>query len=409
MTHERHVHWHFAPGRLQRLRLFRRRLADRLAATYWFPQLPLALAVAGAGLLLLSLTFGARWHALLVDFPFHLLDFPPASMPFVLVGVAMLTMSVGLAFRSRFAWVVVLVLTVTMILVLTLLGHGASPLLLDYDAALLVSLLLARRYFNRTSVAAGTLFAVASSLLLLIYAVFGSFYLGQQFSPRIDDLSTALYYSMVTMSTVGYGDITPQTVRARLFTVSLILFGVAVFATSISAIIGPMVSGSLQRIMIQKRTRMKRSNHYIIVGATALAFNTYREFKRRKQQVTLILSQAQPETDDLDPEDVIIGDANSLEILRRADADQAQAVLAMRADDSENAFIVLAVKELKGKAKTVAAINDSKHVERMKLVQPDIVIAPQVLGGELLAMALSGEAIDGDFVMDRFLHFDRRN
>ena len=366
--------------------------------------------MAGAGLLLLSLTFGARWHAPLVDFPFHLLDFPPASMPFVLVGVAMLTMSVGLAFRSRFAWVVVLVLTVTIIPVLTLLRHGASPLRLDHRRGIARQpVLSARRDFNRTSVAAGTLFAVASSLLLLIYAVFGSFYLGQQFSPRIDDLSTALYYSMVTMSTVGYGDITPQTVRARLFTVSLILFGVAVFATSISAIIGPMVSGSLQRIMIQKRTRMKRSNHYIIVGATALAFNTYREFKRRKQQVTLILSQAQPETDDLDPEDVIIGDANSLEILRRADADQAQAVLAMRADDSENAFIVLAVKELKGKAKTVAAINDSKHVERMKLVQPDIVIAPQVLGGELLAMALSGEAIDGDFVMDRFLHFDRRN
>ncbi|MDE3154970.1 MAG: voltage-gated potassium channel protein [Acidobacteriota bacterium] len=403
------MHWSFAPGRLQRLRLFGRRLADRLAAAYWFPHLPLALAVAGAGLLLLSHTFGAGRQALLADFPFHVLNVPPASMPYLLLGLAMPAMSIGLAFRSRFAWVVALVLTVAMILVLTLLRLVAYPLLLNYDAALLAALLLARRAFDRTSLAAATLFAVASSLLLLIYAVFGSFYLGAEFSPRIGDLSTALYYSMVTMSTVGYGDITPRTVHARLFTVSLILFGVAVFATSITAIIGPMVSGSLQRIMTQKRTRMKRSDHYIIVGATALAFNTYRELKRRKHQVTLILPQAQTEADDLDAEDVIVGDANSLEILRRADADRAQAVLAMRADDSENAFIVLAVKELKGKAKTVAAINDSKHVERMKLVQPDIVIAPQVLGGELLAMALSGEAIDGDFVMDRFLHFDRRN
>jgi voltage-gated potassium channel len=45
-------------------------------------------------------------------------------------------------------------------------------------------------------------------------------------------------------------------------------------------------------------------------------------------------------------------------------------------------------------------------MERIKLVQPDIIISPQVLGGEILAMALSGEPITGDFVMQRFLNFD---
>ncbi|MGH9652054.1 MAG: NAD-binding protein, partial [Bryobacteraceae bacterium] len=100
-------------------------------------------------------------------------------------------------------------------------------------------------------------------------------------------------------------------------------------------------------------------------------------------------------------------DANALETLRKADADQAEAVLAMRSDDSDNAFIVLALRELKGHAKTVVAINDSKHMERIKLVQPDMVIAPEVLGGELLAMLLSGEPITGELVLQRFLHFDR--
>ena len=135
----------------------------------------------------------------------------------------------------------------------------------------------------------------------------------------------------------------------------------AVFATSISAIIAPMVSGSLRRIMSEKRKQMKRSNHYIIVRVTPLALNTYRELKRRQQIVTIILPQPLAGGDELDEEDVIIGDANSLDVLRQADADQATAVLAMRADDSENAFIVLAVKELKGKARTVAAINDTEY------------------------------------------------
>ncbi|MGH9435685.1 MAG: NAD-binding protein, partial [Terriglobia bacterium] len=151
---------------------------------------------------------------------------------------------------------------------------------------------------------------------------------------------------------------------------------------------------------------MTRTDHFIIVGATPLAFNTYQEFKKRKQIVTLILPQPTPGVE-VDEADVIVGDANSLEILRKADAQRAQAVLAMRADDSENAFIALAVKELKGTAKTVVVVNENKHMERVKLVQPDLVIAPQVLGGEMLAMVLTGEPITGDFLLQRFLHFDR--
>ena len=63
--------------------------------------------------------------------------------------------------------------------------------------------------------------------------------------------------------------------------------------------------------------------------------------------------------------------------------------------------MVLAVKELAGSARTVAAVNDASHLGRVRLVQPDVVIAPQVLGGELTAMLLSGEEVTGDFVLQR--------
>lgn len=77
----------------------------------------------------------------------------------------------------------------------------------------------------------------------------------------------------------------------------------------------------------------------------------------------------------------MIGDPGDLDVLKRAGADKASAVLAMQLDDSEHAFVVLAVKELHGSAQTVAAVNDARHLSRVKLVQPDVVIAPQVLGG----------------------------
>lgn len=317
----------------------------------------------------------------------------------MLIGVAMVIMSVGLLFRSRLSWIMGIVLTACTILSAVLLGHFYFNLLLIYyDAALLIALLLAHRWFDRSSLAAGTLFAITSGLLLVIYAVFGALYLGNQFSPPIKGIVTALYFAIVTMGTVGYG--TPNTMEAKLFTASVIILGLAVFATSLTAIIAPL----LGRIISRKEKRMKRSNHFIVIGSTPLAYNTYRELKRRDHAVTFILPQAPP-AGEVEEADLIVGDANSLETLRKANAAEAQAVLAMRTDDSDNAFIALAVKELKGSAKTVVAINDSKHMERIKLVQPDIVIAPEVLGGELLAMPLSGEPITSDFLTERFLNF----
>lgn len=383
------------------INVIRRAGGRALRVRRWFPQVPLALAVAFSGAILLWSVFVVQRSTLLSDFPLHILDFQPSSMPFVLIGVAMLIMSVGLLLRSRFAWIVAVLLCAFTVLSAIVLHHQHHGFLISYDGFLLLALLISYRWFGRSSLAAGTLFALTSLLLLLIYGVFGSLYLGQKFNPPITDLETAFYFAIVTMTTMGYYG-SPQAPEARMFTVSVIILGIAVFATSLTTIVGPVIA----RLTTQKGRNMAHSGHFIVIGATPLAFNTYNELKKRKQDVVLILPRT-PEPGTVDDADVIVGEAASLEILRKANADQARAVLAMRADDSDNAFIVLAVKELKGHAKTVVAINDSKHMERVKLVQPDMIIAPEVLGGELLAMMLNNEPITSEFLMQRFLHFDQ--
>ncbi|MGH9467369.1 MAG: NAD-binding protein [Terriglobales bacterium] len=383
-----------------------RQFGDRVHARAWFPHLPLGLLLALGGILVLGVAYGSSPGRLLSGFPGALLHVAPAGLTFLIIGLGLLIMSAGLVMRSRFAWIVVLLLSVAAIVALRLFPHVSEPLLLDYLVAMLILLLWAHAGFNRSSVAAGTLFAIISSLLLLLYAVFGTLYFGAQFSPPVTDPVTALYYAIVTMGTVGYGDITPHTMHAKLFTISIIVLGIAVFATSVTAVIGPLVAGSFNRIVNRKETRMNRSDHFIVVGLTPLAVSAYRELKRRHQSVVVIAPHAPIEGSEVDPADTIVGDANSLEVLNKANASQARAVLAMRADDSDNAFTVLAVKELKGKAETVVALNDSQHLGRIRLVQPDLVIAPQALGGEILAMALSGETITGESILERFLHYD---
>lgn len=385
---------------VERLRTFMHRLERILYLRHWFPHVPLAILTAVGGIWLLDADLGQHWQGRIIQLFSGALKVEPQLLPPLLIGGGLLMMAFGLLLRSRIAWNMALLLVATAAVSTLLTGQHRGYLLLIYFLLVLAALLVAWRRFNRSSATAGTLFAFTSVAILVIYATFGSYYLGAQYKPQIKDLVSALYYAMVTMSTVGYGDITPQTSEAKLFTVSIIVLGVAVFATSLTAVIAPLVSNSLKRIVTRKDKGMKREKHFIVIGNTALAINTWRELVKRGRPVTRILNKA-PDDSELDKTDIVVGDPGSVEILRQAGADRAEAVLAMLEDDSENAFVVLAVRELGGRARTVTAVNDAHHMERIKLVQPDVTIAPQVLGGELMAMMLTGEQVTPDFVLQR--------
>ena len=147
---------------------------------------------------------------------------------------------------------------------------------------------------------------------------------------------------------------------------------------------------------------MERSNHYIIVGSSALANNPYHELVARGEQVTFILRSV-PENPQYADIDVVTGDGSDIDTLKKAGGEEAKAILALLDDDSENAFVILAAKELESGVKTVAAVNDVKNLNRIRRVHPYLIIAPQVLGGELLTMALTGEKVDSSTIMQRLM------
>ncbi len=385
---------------LQRVRARTQRLNHALRGDYWFPHVPLALLLGFAGYWMLRASFGTHWTEYLRFLAEGKFRLELKRLPSLVIGAGMMTMALGLLWRSRLAWLMSVLLAATAVVNTVFTGHADVKMLLAYFAFVLASLLLTWRSFDRSSIAASTLFALSAVTMLIMYATFGAYYLGAQFKPRIADLVTAFYYAMVTMSTVGYGDIVPSTPQARLFALSVIVLGVAVFATSLTAVVGPLVARSLQGIVNHKGRRMRRENHFVVIGNTPLAINTWRELAKRGRPVTRILRET-PEQGDNKDVDVVVGDPSMIEVLREAGAHHAEAVLAMLGDDSENAFAVLAVKELGGTAKTVAAVNDARHLSRVKLVQPDVVIAPQVLGGELAAMLLSGEQVTPEWVVER--------
>jgi len=321
------------------------------------------------------------------------------TLPQVMLGFSIVIMSIGIFLRARLAWFF------SIILLIFIGSFSLSISIPLYHVGLLsvIDLLLLLwfwRDFNQSSLAAGTLFALVSVSSLLLYALCGSLYLGEQFKPVITELPEALYFSTVSMSTVGFGDIVPVTSTARMFTVSVIILGITVFATSISAIIGPMIGGNIKRMIEGRISHAMRKNHIIIIGATPLARSVYSGLSERNENVTVVVmpgvAQDYPEK-----ADVIIDDPSTNKALTTAGASKSRYVLILCNDDSENAFIVLAAKEVVGKdTKIIALVNSDKNLRKMKRVQPDIIFSLQTLASEMLLCKLRGETMDNENIME---------
>jgi voltage-gated potassium channel len=324
------------------------------------------------------------------------------ELPHVFMGFCLLLMSVGLAMRARLAWAFSLVVFALAFAITLFAEWDSNAAIVIYNLAVVVMLLRHWPLFNRSSLAAGSLFAVASLVSLVFYGMLGTLYLGEQFAPKVVSLPDAAYFSLVAMSTVGFGDIVPLTHTARLFVISVIVLGITVFATSIGAVIGPLISGKLRQVIREKARTSMRQNHIILCGATPLALSLYRSLTEKGELVTVVLKPGVAH-EYPDSADILWGEASSGDVLEQAGVDNASYVLALREDDPDNAFIVLAVKSFtNSKAKTVAVVNASQNLEKIRRVNADMVFSPQLLGAELLARAMTGQPLDGSLISELF-------
>ncbi|MGH8278896.1 MAG: NAD-binding protein [Gammaproteobacteria bacterium] len=409
MNGSRHFPRLLQDGFWPRLRRTYAGLRRDLHMDFWFPHLILALAVALFGLFKIApeVPGALGMHLWSSQAALSNAAHAPSAVrgtPAIVVGLFLVIMAIGMLLRSKLAWAIVILVMAANLLLGIVNPTATSTSLQVFNVLLLIAMLVSYRSFRRSSLAAGTLFAITSLVLILAYAVFGSFELGAEFKPPITDLATALYFAVVTMTTVGYGDITPQTVDAKLFVVSFIVLAVAIFAVSLGAILVPVINGRLASLLKPGAKKMQRNNHFVIVGNTRLGANTCKELQARHEAVTFIYEESDGAPTD-ESQDVVMGSPTDLEVLRTAGAARARAVLALTRDDNKNAFVVLAMRELAADVKTVVAVRDPRNLTSVQRVHPDLIFSPQILGGELLAMALSGEQIQPETLLNQLLQF----
>ena len=224
-------------------------------------------------------------------------------------------------------------------------------------------------------------YAIMGVLLLIFYGIVGSIYIMHL------NLLNSLYFTIQTIATVGFGDIRPITPIQKIFTITLIIGGVALLAyaftltiTVVTMAIEEITSGAKQRRMIGAC-----KDHFVLCGYGRVGSAVHKELKKRNIQAIIIERDENVAKKQLwkDPDVLAIpGDATDENIMIEAGIKKARGVIITTGDDVDNLFITLTAREIHPKIWIVTRASKSENVRRLYRSGADKVISPETSGAE---------------------------
>jgi len=308
-----------------------------------------------------------------------------------LTGFLLLASAFSLRQGYRIGWyATVLLLPLAAAHGLLQASETAAPLVIVSLAAELLLLVNLRRFRRELDFSATQLAAVVAIVSAQVYGTAGTFALRDQFA-GVDSLTDAFYFTIVTGSTVGYGDITPQTEIARVFGVSVLLVSVSSFAVALGVILTPAIEARLTKALGQMTESQLDllDDHVLVLGYGDLTEPILDELKGVP---FIVLTPDSEQVRQLGERgiDALTADPSDVASLERANVQDARAAVAATNDDAQDALAILTARQLNPDLRIVAAATQRENVNKLKRAGADTVISPASIGGHLLVESALG-------------------
>ena len=242
-------------------------------------------------------------------------------------------------------------------------------------------------------------FELLTLLFLLVFIVMTAgiaiYVFEAHVNPNIDTLFDALYWALVTISTVGYGDISPVTTEGRVVSGVIIVSGIAM----ISFVTSVIVSAFSAKLEALKENRYihelnKEEAFLILCGYGQLTKMFLRQKTDAIPYIILDKDPARVAAAARDGFHAIGEDASRYEVLKRFNTDYARITLiALLNDDVENIYITLNAKSVNPSIRVVARISNPRMVSKYTLAGADHVLMPDEVASRMLLMAIEQPAM----------------
>lgn len=203
----------------------------------------------------------------------------------------------------------------------------------------------------------------------------------------------ALYMTIITISTVGYGEISSLSLSGRLFTIFLIITSFGTYAYAISIITTYFVEGNVGAIIHGKRFKRaskKMENHIIICGYGRNGQQAGNELNLYNEAFVVIDQKAElADTISEKIDKFIEGDATQDEVLLNADIKTAKSIITTLPNDADNLYVVITARALNPKLKIISRASNDSSEKKLRMAGVDSVVLPEKVGGAHMAKLIA--------------------
>lgn len=217
----------------------------------------------------------------------------------------------------------------------------------------------------------------------------------------------AFYMTVITIATVGFGEVQTLSPIGRIFTVVLIYMGIGTATTALTnaaaIALGPLLWGTLQERRMRRMIE-ELKQHYIVCGYGRMGRQIITDLKARNE--AFVLLDADPNlAEHLLDKDIpfIIGDATNDDTLYAAGIARARGLVAALNSDAANLMTVLTARELNPRIFIVARVVQVETENKLRRAGANRVVNPYQIGGHRMSLSLLRPAVH-DF-LDHIFHF----
>lgn len=228
------------------------------------------------------------------------------------------------------------------------------------------------------------LYSISLIIVCILIGILG--YVGLEGYETLD----AFYMTMITISTVGFGEVQSLSPNGKIFTSLLIIMSLGTFAYAITSLSSYLFGGEfrkLRKAIMEKRKIDDLRNHVVICGFGRVGRQVAEDFARTKQSFVVV---------ELDPARVVryendenynfvVGDATVDENLVHANLENAKAIITCMPSDANNVYVVLAAREMSKKVQIIARASKNETYNKLKIAGANSVIMPDSVGGSHMA------------------------
>lgn len=206
------------------------------------------------------------------------------------------------------------------------------------------------------------------------------------------NLFDSFYMTLITISTVGYGEVHRLDAAGKIFNCFVIFFGVTAMFFAVGALTQTIIELELQeRFASRRKSRLisELHDHFIVCGFGRVGRNASYEF-RRANVPYLILDRNQERVQRASEAGMlsVMADATNDDDLRKAGVLRARGLIAALPSDAENLFIILSAKTLNPSLMVVTRASEEQSEAKLRRAGADTVFAPYTMAGRRLAHSL---------------------